>query len=224
MLLTVIAVATLLVAVVGATFAYFSLSVSGSAQTTTANVSTGKVGTVTYSSENTALYLGVSASDMDKSVGDKTYYAGTVAPTLNEFKHTDSPAAITLSKVALSGADVGDTYTCDATLDITVAGLEASNLKTGWMELTLGGALLDGVSDLEEPIDLYDWLTENETKTKSYQINDFKLTGEEEKEVTAVLSISNKQTEEQNILAEKSATVTIKLAPVNDSCTVTKAA
>ena len=67
MLLTVIAVATLLVAVVGATFAYFSLSVTGGAQTTTAKASTGKLPVITLAQGENTLGMTVTAEDMDKS-------------------------------------------------------------------------------------------------------------------------------------------------------------
>lgn len=47
-LLTVIAVATLLVAVVGATFAYFTASVAGNDTASSVIINTAKIGTITY--------------------------------------------------------------------------------------------------------------------------------------------------------------------------------
>ena len=52
-LLTVIAVATLLVAVVGATFAYFTATVAGNDAASSVIVSTAKIGQITYTNGNT---------------------------------------------------------------------------------------------------------------------------------------------------------------------------
>lgn len=51
-LLTVIAVATLLVAVVGATFAYFTASVTGNENASSVVVKTAQIGTITYTNGN----------------------------------------------------------------------------------------------------------------------------------------------------------------------------
>lgn len=51
-LLTVIAVATLLVAVVGATFAYFTASVAGNDTASSVVVKTAQIGTITYTNGN----------------------------------------------------------------------------------------------------------------------------------------------------------------------------
>lgn len=226
MLLTVIAVATLLVAVVGATFAFFSLSVQGGDQTTTATVSSGKIGTVTYSSDNPALYLGVSTADMDKTLGGQKYYATTEAPSDNEFKHGSDSSAITIAKVALANADEKDIYTCSATLELKVTGLTSAEVSSkDWLTLTFGGDLVSGVDGLDAPIDLNSWLTENaESYTKTYDIDNFQLTGVQEKTVTAVLALTNSAEDDQKALAGKTATITMKLSPKADSCKVTKGA
>ena len=51
-LLTIIAVATLLVAVVGATFAYFTASVQNDGNPQSVIVNTAKIGTITYKNGN----------------------------------------------------------------------------------------------------------------------------------------------------------------------------
>ncbi len=63
MLLTVIAVATLLVAVVGATFAYFSITASGNS-TTVVNTQTQKLPTITMTEGKSTFGISVTASDM----------------------------------------------------------------------------------------------------------------------------------------------------------------
>ena len=77
MLLTVIAVATLLVAVVGATFAYFSVTVSGNNTATNVTGNTGKVATLTYKTGTANAYLKMTTADMAQPEEDTKYYATT---------------------------------------------------------------------------------------------------------------------------------------------------
>ena len=56
------------VAVVGATFAYFSVSLNGSTSETTVTATTGKVPTITLTNNSTALYLHATATDMIKGI------------------------------------------------------------------------------------------------------------------------------------------------------------
>ena len=64
MILTIVAVATLLVAVVGATFAYFSTGISGGATTTTATVTTATPGSIVIDGGNKTLTLRLGVADM----------------------------------------------------------------------------------------------------------------------------------------------------------------
>ena len=75
MLLTVIAVATLLVAVVGATFAYFSITATGTGETS-ATISAQKIGTATISTveDNKTLTLSLTADDMAFSNANTKYF------------------------------------------------------------------------------------------------------------------------------------------------------
>ena len=78
-LLTVIAVATLLVAVVGATFAYFTATVAGNESASSVIVSTAKIGQITYVNGNTItlnnVYPGAKSNEITftvKSSDDST--------------------------------------------------------------------------------------------------------------------------------------------------------
>ena len=64
MLLTVIAVATLLVAVVGATFAYFSLTVEGGTSTTAATMQTQQLPTITMKNGESTFGIAATVQDM----------------------------------------------------------------------------------------------------------------------------------------------------------------
>ncbi len=108
-LLTVIAVATLLVAVVGATFAYFTASTAGDGDKSTGTVNTATVGNVT-------LELGNQTNDtvMDYP-GGKAVVALSVTPTkggsdTNNYNVTYNVTG-TIDTTALSGSDSEITYT-----------------------------------------------------------------------------------------------------------------
>ena len=135
MLLTVIAIATLLVAVVGATFAYFSISADANRVTTT-NVkgqatSTGAITMVT-NTEN--LYLKLSAAEMSQaaaSTSGKIYYATTTATT-PEMTHNylEDQAAATFDLATFSLASGETKYDCTYkyTVKITTSGVNTSQI------------------------------------------------------------------------------------------------
>ncbi len=166
MLLTVIAVATLLVAVVGATFAYFSLSLTGSA-TTDAKVSTGTIGLVQIASTTDSLTLNVTPQDMAKPEGgkDEYYYAVKEAsshtqPTggiweKQEAGSGSAPQGTTaiLANVTRTGGGENDTYTCGYKVTITVAQGKDDDLKKfsdGNLFLTVTG---DGITESDSAED-----------------------------------------------------------------------
>ena len=140
MLLTVIAVATLLVAVVGATFAYFSLSVSGEAKTITATTTTGKLGvfTIDQNAKNN-LSLSITAEDMAQSlIDDNTksidYFVGsdkkiTKSNSSDMEQGPDDSSYITINKLTLSDADNGTKYHCQGLYTITASIKENSDGK-----------------------------------------------------------------------------------------------
>ena len=109
MLLTVIAVATLLVAVVGATFAYFSLTIEGNATTTNATVTTGGVATLTYKEGTKSATLTVTASDMAKPDSERKYYA-----TINPSSTDSETGGIWIG----DGTTVVTTHEEDKTIDL----------------------------------------------------------------------------------------------------------
>ena len=103
MLLTVIAVATLLVAVVGATFAYFSVyAVDENMSATNVDATVETVGTVTLSGGGAIDEL-ITAADMAESKGGSTYAFETQ----------------TVAKATLEDAGTNETYFCEFTLNVT---------------------------------------------------------------------------------------------------------
>lgn len=121
MLLTVIAVATLLVAVVGATFAYFTVSNSA---TTGTNVgvegsTTAAPGTVTLQGKTVDLVLNMKATHMLNTTESKGKYYAVVSGDPAK----DDDQQHVMAVLTTSNNDTGK-YTCYYTLNITATGLE----------------------------------------------------------------------------------------------------
>ena len=117
MLLTVIAVATLLVAVVGATFAYYSVtSDTKTSSTTNLNTTTQKVGTVSLTTTQSNLYLHVTAEQMSKVNAGKSFYSTTTIADAATAVPNPQP---TLATFELTGASQGDVYRCTFNYSLT---------------------------------------------------------------------------------------------------------
>lgn len=133
MLLTVIAIATLLVAVVGATFAYFSISADATGVTTTnVNGQATSTGAITMVTETENLYLKLSAAEMSQTAAGesgKIYYATTTATT-PEMTHNylEDQAAATFDLVTFKLASGETKYDCTYkyTVKITTSGVNTS--------------------------------------------------------------------------------------------------
>ena len=150
MLLTVIAVATLLVAVVGATFAYFSI-VSNAEGGTETNfqgqvADRDSLGTLVLDQGEAELYLAVTAADMgydnvntkywakdSATVGeDKTANASGVTKSVNFAEKAETEHLYTISTAKLTGGQGGTKYECTSTLTATLKadGDDTEALKT----------------------------------------------------------------------------------------------
>ncbi|MBQ7031164.1 MAG: hypothetical protein IJN13_02175 [Bacilli bacterium] len=112
MLLTVIAVATLLVAVVGATFAYFTASNSATGSTTV-TASTEVIGAVTLTNPTSAMSIRLSAFDMEDKDSDVPYYA-----TTSTEKYVDEIEYQPVAKVVISGGESTTKYHCEYTMTV----------------------------------------------------------------------------------------------------------
>ena len=123
MALTIIAVVTLLTAVVGATFAYFTFSATISSGTNTITATTGSVGNVTLTATNPAMHITTTAVDFKQGTPG-TYWAtitnGTAYQTTEE---TD-----VINTLAVTGGDSATVYQCTYTLGVVTTGLPASGM------------------------------------------------------------------------------------------------
>lgn len=200
MILTIVAVATLLVAVIGASFAYFSLSVGGTASTT-ANVTTANPGNITIDGTEETISLHVTAANMSLANAGKTYYA-TESGSVSE---TDTP--ITIATAKLTGGDANASYTCDYTIEVKST-TQLTNVKNGDIFIKFAG---DGIST-DGTIDL-STLTQSGSSGYIKNVNGkFTLEGAEaNKDLKASLYIVNKNGDagDQNYLAGQTISITI---------------
>lgn len=199
MLLTVIAVATLLVAVVGATFAYFTASNTNSTTNTTTTVTTEQVGTVTLSGGET-LGIELSAADMAETAKGTTYYATDAGSGRNT-----APTSYDIATATVSGGASGTAYNCTFTLTATVAGDMADSLSEGDASLVLSGATTQTL-DLATDFTTKSWST-------TVTMNGLTTTNK----VSGYVSFTNRNAN-QDTLQNK--TLTVTLASTDFNCTV----
>ena len=124
MLLTVIAVATLLVAVVGATFAFFAIGVDQNLNNAKTTI-TGETADVPSSAialqGNTALKLKLSAANMAQANQGHYFYASTTdTPGEEESQSKPEGHKVTVGTVTLEGGTSGNKYQCTANYTITI--------------------------------------------------------------------------------------------------------
>ena len=231
MLLTVIAVATLLVAVVGATFAYFSLSTSVDSGTSSAQVETGNPGTVTVKGNGKKLYLKVNAADMSETNKTKTYYAiseNESSPSYEDLESTDSIKADTekkyeIANITLAGAAENTKYTCEYKITVSaeedLKGLTANDLVLK----IYSGDTAEEASTLVKSVDLNTITGENPYKTEVTGTFDLTSTSTT-KYLVASLSLLNSGINQADTLANKDLTITINTAGDGNQCTVTSTA
>lgn len=171
MLLTVIAIATLLVAVVGATFAYFSISADATGiKTTNVNGSATSTGAITMVTNTENLYLKLSAAEMTKEVASTTgkiYYATKTATTpemTSNYLADKAAATYDLATFSLAGGETKYDCTYKYTVKIVTSGVDTAQITgnladdikivfngtgiTGDKTMTIGELLTAGASGI----------------------------------------------------------------------------
>ncbi len=142
-LLTVIAVATLLVAVVGATFAYFSITATNSSSSTVITTTTGSIGTVALTSPNTALKINLAASDMAETNSGSSYYS-VLSSSSDNYLTEATNALVPVLLATVTDTNASTTYNCTASVKLALAATNPSHLDSlveGDGEVVFGGAL-----------------------------------------------------------------------------------
>lgn len=227
MLLTVIAIATLLVAVVGATFAYFSISADATGvKTTNVNGQATSTGAITMVTNTENLYLKLSAAEMSQaaaSTSGKIYYATTTATT-EQMTHNylEDQAAATFDLVTFNLASGETKYDCTYkyTVKITTTGVDTSKITGNLaddIKIVFAGTGIEG----SRTMTISDLITAGETgiELSGTALN---LTANVEQKITVYSSFEN-TTEVQDALSGINYNITI--TPDKDTsfkCTLAK--
>lgn len=198
---TIVAIITLVMLTVGATYAYFTVSATNSFGTKTITATTPSVGSVALSTGSN-LTMTLTAAQMMKQSSDVTYYASPSGATT-----TATTANIGTAKVTGSG-----TFTCTYSLSVTDndnslydAFQSMTGKSTGQIVLTVNGTSYDFNTASLFP------------KTISGTMTG--LTSSASQNITAQLKFVNKTSVDQSSLAGKSITLTFTVS--NFSCTAT---
>ena len=200
MLLTVIAVATLLVAVVGATFAYFSVAQQNQSQTVNVTGQTTDVGAATLTTPTTAMHINLTGAQMAEDVKGTPYYSATGSEA-----YLTSADAAEIAKLAVTGGDASLTYTCNYSLTISKGATDTmiDKLVAGDGSIVLAG---NTITTADKDIDL----TELKTGAVTIEGTATALSSAKSESVTAYVQINN--TNEVQNFAGTNLAVEIKAA------------
>jgi len=206
MLLTVIAVATLLVAVVGATFAYFSVQAGDTGVTTAVNGSVATASIVTGTKYEENLYLHLSAADMTLANAGN-YYATNVNNTAtSNHGGKDIPVTHRVFGAVLTDAEAGVKYTCKFNLTAT-SSLSASAAEgEAFFVLSGTNTALDKTYDLKTPVSIDQEITWEFTSTNTEEL------------IQAQAYIVNSTDDQSTTLS--GATMSVEMNVTNFNCTV----
>jgi len=208
MLLTVIAVATLLVAVVGATFAFFTASNTASGETKV-TTTTETVGSVTVTNPTPAMHLYLAAADMtEAAAGTKGVdYWATTDPDEN---HVAAAEHNPVSQVSVSGTKEGASTVYECTFDMKVTKPSIVETNDAALVLTLTDATIEDVTSGAE-IDLA-------SVEEKYTVS-FTQTGDVTNKtlVTAAVKYSNLTVEQDHLAGT---TLNVSIVNENLQCTV----
>ena len=220
MLLTVIAIATLLVAVVGATFAYFSISADASGiKTTNVNGSATSTGAITMVTNTENLYLKLSAAEMTQTIAGSTgkmYYATNQATTesmTSNYLADKAAATFDLATFSLAGGETKYDCTYKYTVKLVTSGVDKSKI-TGTLaddiKVVFSGTSGTGISD-ETVMTIGDLLAVGDTgKELSGTVRNLTAGTENNQKIKVYSSFEN-TTEVQDVLA--GITYTISITP-----------
>ncbi len=189
----VVGAVTLLVAIVGATYAYFQVNTTNNNTNSNVTVKTGKPGTATLKSGVSDLHIILNNSDMSLTNANKEYYADDT----KNYVENETEGIHTISNVEITDGDSDISYKCTASVEVsltTSAGSMGEALKVGDVLLNVEG----------QEIDLYNVKESNPT---TVNLN-FNIIGNNTKKINAYAKLINKK-ESQNYLSGRQLKVNI---------------
>ncbi len=197
-----IGLVTLLIAVLGATYAYFQISTNNESSNTTITGKTPPKSLVTLKPGADNLHLNISASDMSYENRTKEYY-GTDGE--DPYVGTEELGTKTIASVELTGGEETTKYSCTAKLIVSKVTEPLDEADTMIEVLQPGDMILQFKGNIiSEKLDLSDLKT---TGSKEYELK-FKVTGNTPEEIQAYIKLLNKATQ-QNYLAGKKLNIDI---------------
>ncbi len=198
---SIIGVVTLVIVVVGATYAFFSLNVSGDVTNTNVDIETGNADVVTIEQGAENMHINLAVSDMAEDNPNKAYYATTVDS--ENYKLNEGDGTLTFATVTGTNKESSD---CTAKVTIT---MDTSNDSMGKV-LQKGDAILYITSGkTEETVDLYDLLSEEipASVTKEIEV-ELSVSEDAEASIAGYLKVNNTESD-QSYLAGKTLNITI---------------
>ncbi len=198
-----IGLVTLLIAVLGATYAYFQISANTENNNTNITGKTPDKSLVTLKQVTSNLHLNISASDMSYENRTHEYYA-----TAGEdpYVGTEELGTKTIASIELTGGEETTRYSCTAKLTVSKV-MDESNPDTMIEVLQPGDIILQFKGNLiNEQLDLNE-LKEN--NPKEYNLS-FKVKGNSPEEIQAYIKFLNKD-ENQNYLAGRKLNIDINI-------------
>ena len=198
-----IGLVTLLIAVLGATYAYFQISTNNESSNTTITGKTPPKSLVTLKQGTSNLHLNISASDMSLANANNEYYATDAVE--KSYEENEQDGTKTIAEIELTGGEETTKYNCTAKLTVSkITEPDADKdtmidvLHSGDMILQFKGNIISEKLDLSE-------LKEN--NPKEYNLS-FKVTGNKVENIQAYIKLLNKN-ESQNYLAGKKLNIDI---------------
>lgn len=199
---TIVAIVTLVMLTVGATYAYFTVTTSTTDFTTrTAEATTPKIGNVALASGSN-LTMTLTAADMMKGSNDITYYASSSG------KKTSATTA-TIGTATVTGEGK---FNCNYTLTIDDNATSLYDAFQAWSGKTAGQIILN-VNGTD-----YDFNTAT-LFPKEISGTFTGLTSTNSGTITASLKLVNKKDVDQSELANKTITLSFGIKPNTFTCT-----
>ncbi len=196
---SIIGVITLVIAVVGATYAFFSLNVSGDTTSTNVDIETGNADVVTIEQGAENIHINLAVSDMAENNPNKAYYA---TDTDDNYKLTEEDGTLTFATITGSNKEASD---CTAKVTIT---MDTSNDSMG-EALKNNDAILHLESgEYQEDIDLSTLLTEGSSSVTEEVEVEISVSETNSPTIQGYLKVNN-TIEDQSYLAGRTLNITI---------------
>ncbi len=207
--LTIIGLITLISLVVGATFAFYTMTTNDKTNPTNVSGNTEGLGQAILTNPTPKLHLKLSAVDMNSANKGKIYYA-----TNDINKNYDTEETKRSIAIASVGGGLEDTKNqCESTLTIEIDGSMKDVLTNGDGKIVLTPT--SGIEIETTEIDLKDL----GDKTSITLPVVYKITGSNEEKIEAIMLINNRETDQLNLAGKQ---ININITNSSFKCEVVK--